>query len=145
MNTTLIELPLLRLISAKSNQFPEGNSEAFASLESHLDSLTGRKFYGVLFQAKDGLDYFAGLLPNDETEERRFGDLGFPILEIEGGPCVRTKLYDWSSQTDQIGQLFGKMIDQFGIDPTRPQIEFYRSQQELHLILPVQDTPGAAS
>jgi hypothetical protein len=29
------------------------------------------------------------------------------------------------------------MMDQFDIDPSRPQMEYYRSLSELHLLLPV--------
>jgi hypothetical protein len=47
------------------------------------------------------------------------------------------KLHDWSSKTDQIGSTIGAMIGVYGIDPSRPQMEFYRSLSELHLLLPI--------
>ncbi len=50
---------------------------------------------------------------------------------------VRIKMLDWISQTDQIGSHFGAMIRQYGVDPSRPQMEYYRSLSELHLLLPV--------
>ncbi len=137
MNASIIKQPALRLITAKSKKFPDGNSEAFDSIESHLKPLKGRKFYGLAFASKDGMDYYAGLVPSDETEERRFSKLGFSILEIKGGDCARVKLPDWSSKIDQIGPIFGGMIADHGIDPSRPQMEFYRSLNELHLLLPV--------
>ncbi|MES2597227.1 MAG: hypothetical protein V4662_17905 [Verrucomicrobiota bacterium] len=46
-------------------------------------------------------------------------------------------MLDWISQTDQIGSHFGAMIRQYGVDPSRPQMEYYRSLSELHLLLPV--------
>lgn len=137
MNATLITQPALRLITAKSAHFPEGNRDAFAALESHLKSLKGRKFYGLVYKTAEGMDYHAGLVPDNEIEERRFTALGFPITEIAGGSCARMKLLDWTSKTDQIGPSFGAMIGQFGIDPSRPQMEYYRSLSELHLLLPV--------
>lgn len=139
MNATIVTQPKLRLITSRSAKFPEGNRAAFRSLESHLKSLKGRKFYGLVYGTGDSMDYYAGLLPDNEIEERRFADLGFPIIGIEGGRCARMKLLDWTSKTDQIGPLIGAMIEQFGIDPSRPQMEYYRSLSELHLLLPIPD------
>ena len=83
------------------------------------------------------MDYLAGLVPDSEIEEHSFAELGFPVVEVPGGACARVKLIDWSSKTNQIGPAFGVMIDEFGIDASRPQMEFYRSSTELHLLLPV--------
>ncbi len=127
----------MRLITAKSKGFPDGPKEAFNALESHLTTLKRRKFYGLSYDSDEGTDYYAGLVPDDELEELRFADLGFPTKEIEGGSCVRVKLLDWSSKIDQLGPAFGAMSDEYGFDATRPRMEFYRSMTELHLLLPV--------
>lgn len=137
MNATIIKQPKLRLITTKSAKFPEGNRDAFRSIECHLKTLKGRRFYGLVYASDKGMDYFAGLVPDSEIEERRFAELGFPITEVEGGACARMKLLDWTSKTDQIGPCFGAMIERFGIDISRPQMEYYRSLSELHLLLPV--------
>jgi hypothetical protein len=79
MHATLITQPKLRLITSKSAHFPEGNRAAFQALESHLKSLKGRKFYGLVYETDDRMDYHAGLVPDNEIEERRFAALGFPI------------------------------------------------------------------
>ena len=139
MNATIIKQPKLRLITTRSAKFPEGNRDAFRAIESHLKTLKGRRFYGLVYENDKGMDYFAGLVPDSEIEERRFAELGFSITEIEGGACARIKLLDWTSKTDQIGASFGVMIGQFGIDTSRPQMEYYRSLSELHLLLPVPD------
>lgn len=137
MNATIVEQPPLRLITAKSKSFPEGNSEAMAAIESRLETLKGRKMYGLVYESEDGMDYYAGLVPEGESEEKRFTELGYDILEVGGGSCARVKLLDWSSKIDQIGPTFGAMIGEYGIDTSRPQMEFYRSQKELHLLLPL--------
>lgn len=137
MNATIITQPLLRLITAKSKSFPEGNRDAMSALESPLTTLKGRKFYGLAYESESGMDYYAGLVPADEDEERKFAELGYPVREIAGGPCARVKLFDWSSKIDQIGPTFGAMIGKYGIDAGRPQLEFYRSMSELHLLLPL--------
>ena len=127
----------MRLITARSEKFPEGNAESFRALETHLQTLKGRKFYGLVFETEDGMDYYAGFVPDNDIEENRFTELGFSVMEIKAGKCVRVKLNDWASKTDQIGPTMGAMIAQYGIDPSRPQMEFYRSSSELHLLLPV--------
>jgi len=53
------------------------------------------------------------------------------------GTCARVKLTDWSSKIDQIGPTFGATIEERGYDASKPLIEFYRSQKELHLSLPL--------
>lgn len=137
MNATLVQQAPLRLITVKSTKFPEGNREAFTALESPLKTLKGRRFYGLVYERQDGLEYHAGLVPDSEIEERKFTALGFAITEIAGGPCARMKMLDWIEKTGQIGPSFVAMIRQFGIDPSRPQMEYYRSLSELHLLLPV--------
>ena len=137
MKTTIITQPKLRLITSRSLKFPEGNRAAFNSLEKQLKTLRGRKFYGLVFENDAGLDYYAGLVPDNEIEERRFATLGFPITVIEGGLCARVKLMDWSTKLDQIGPTIGTMIAQHGIDHSRPQMEYYRSFTELHLLVPI--------
>ncbi len=139
MNATIIQQPGLRLITCKSQSFPEGNRAAFNALETPLQTLKGRKFFGLVYGHETGMDYHAGLVPANEIEEHQFAELGYPVVSINGGPCARVKLLDWTSKTDQIGPTFGAMIKQFGIDPSRPQMEFYRSVQELHLLLPILD------
>ena len=134
---TIIFQPALRLITSRSRQFPEGNRAAFLDLESRLETLQGRKFYGLVWESKDSLDYFAGLVPASSEEESRFQAEGFEVTEIAPGPCARFKLRDWISKTDQIGSIMGALISEFGYDSSRPQLEFYRSQRELHLLLPV--------
>ena len=137
MEATFVNQAPLRLVTAKSNSFPDGNRAAFRSIESQLSTLRGRKFYGLAYESDGGLDYYAGLVPINEIEERRFAELGFPVVAIHGGSCARVKLSDWTSKTELIGPTFRVMIETHGIDHSRPQMEFYRSLRELHLLLPV--------
>ena len=142
LKATIIQQPAIRLITCKSRSFPDGNREAFNTIESRLDSLRGRKFYALVYGAADGLQYFAGLVPQSVEEERWFTHHGFGIIEVEAGTWAQSKLDDWLSNTDQIGSMFDSMIAAYGHDPSRPQMEFYRSMTELHLLVPV--SPGGA-
>ncbi len=140
MNATLLTLPELRLITALSESFPDGNRAAFEAIESRLDTLHGRKFYALVYASKDGMEYHAGLVPADETEEKQFEELGFTIKRVPKGSWARVKLMDWQSKTNEIGPTIGKMIGTYGIDPSRPQMEFYRSSTELHLFVPLPES-----
>lgn len=139
MQATIIEQPALRLITAKAATFPGDTSDAFQVLESTLPSLKGRKMYGLVYGGPNGLEYYAGLVPESVEEERAFG---LPIIEVPAGLCVRRKLENWTEHTDQIGVMFDEMIQEFGMDRSRPTIEFYRSVEEMHLLVPIEKRPG---
>lgn len=111
MKATVIHQPVLRRITAKSKSFLEGKHEAMGSIESYLDSLRGRKFYGLFCESDDQMDYHTAPILIDEGEECRFAELGFPIMKVKGGVCARARLLDWSSRIDQIGIIFGTMIN----------------------------------
>lgn len=68
--------------------------------------------------------------------------LNLPIGAIPGGRHARRKLADWEQPTDEIGPAFEAMAAEHPDDRTRPSIEFYRSQRELILLLPVQAPAG---
>lgn len=137
VNDTIVQMEPLRLITAKSKRFPEGNRAAFVALEDPLETLRGRRFYGVVDGSESGLEYHAGLVPADDAEERRFAERGFETREIAGGAWARVKLFDWTEKLDQIGPMFGSLMESHDFDSSRPQLEFYRSDRELHLLLPV--------
>ncbi|MCG8601923.1 MAG: hypothetical protein MI807_17410 [Verrucomicrobiales bacterium] len=137
MKTILVEQPSLRLITCQSGSFPDGNAAAFERLEKELESLRGRKFYGLIYETEEGIDYFAGLLPLDPDEENRFRENGFSTATIPGGSFARAKIKGWRERTHEIGSAFADIIQTHGIDLSRPQMEYYRSLEELHLLVPV--------
>ena len=137
---TVITLPDLRLMVSRAQFFPSGIKAAWERLEAPLASLMGRKFYGLTFTQGDEMAYYAGLEPLDNDE---VAALSFPLLSVKGGQYARTKLLNWIEQADKISEIIGGMIEQFGADATRPTIEYYRSQSELHLLVPVpEQLPG---
>jgi hypothetical protein len=44
---------------------------------------------------------------------------------------------DWTKRMAEIGKVFQRMSEHCERDASRPSIEFYRSQKELLLFLPV--------
>jgi hypothetical protein len=131
---SIVNQPDIELIVCRANEFPAGIKNSWERLESKLDSLKGRKFYGLTYFEGDHLVYYAGLQPLDEEEVTA---LGFPTLTLKGGKYARVKLMDWNNHADEIGPILDELMETYKKDPGGPTVEFYRSQSELHLMIPI--------
>ncbi len=109
---------------------PAGAKEAFEKLESYFSSIKGRKFYGTYHEGQ----YRAcvAIMPEDDPSR-----MGLNTCIIPGGRYFRTKMKEWLERIPEIEQTFISLAKQYPSDPERPSIEFYRSQKELILFLPV--------
>ncbi len=125
-------LPEVQVMYVESATGLAGAAEAFERLEARLRRLKGRRFYGT-FQPPDG--------PYRACVAIEFGEdtaaLGLPKWTIPGGRYRRRKLLDWEQHLPEIGRSFARMSEGAERDVTRPSIEFYRSQKEVLLFLPV--------
>jgi len=113
-----------------------GPAEAMQRLESKLPSLRGRKFYGAFRLLPEGEEYFA-CVEKFATDDPRA--MGLDVGIIPGGLYARRKIFDWDKviAAGQLGTIFRGMVAQYPLDPSRPEIEYYRSMKELHLLVPV--------
>ncbi|HLF05807.1 MAG TPA: hypothetical protein VI893_01300 [Thermoplasmata archaeon] len=108
-----------------------GLREAWKALESKIP-VKGRKFYGA-FQHPDGpYRVCVAILPADDP-----GRLGLERWLIPGGKYASRKLLDWEEKTDRIGGILGELGQENDRDASCPNIEYYRSERELILLLPV--------
>jgi len=107
-----------------------GVADAWERLEAPLGSLRGRRFYGVYFKGS----YRACVATTDGDVP---GELGLDTALIPGGLYATAKLRDWAEHTSEIEGAFAALQDANEVDPTRPSIEFYRSQRELVLYVPI--------
>lgn len=114
---------------------PAGSGEAFNKLESKLSNIKGRKFYATFYYATGQYRACVELEEDDNPQQ-----LGFETWAIPGGKYAQEKLKDWTEHADEIPDVFGKlsMENEGHIDSSRPSIEFYKSQKELILLLPIQ-------
>ncbi len=131
METTLNDIPMMCIVADGG---PEGAREAFNRLESKLPSLRGRKFYGTFHPTTGEYRACVACVPGDDPAR-----LGLAAGVIPGGLYFREKMKNWTSRTDEIGKMF-KAIgerERLRVDSSRPSIEFYRSQDELILLLPI--------
>ena len=103
---------------------------AFDKLEAKLATLKGRHFYGVVV---DG-EYRACVALRAEDDRNH---LPHPTWIIPGGKYARRKIADWEKHRSEIGPTMMRLRDRKDLDVTRPCIEYYRSQRELLLMVPI--------
>jgi hypothetical protein len=126
-----IALADIQVMYVASMNGPEGAKEAFIKVEDALGwKLKGRRFYGTML---DG-EYRACVAIDDADEPAR---LGLQPWTIPGGRYIRARIKDWEQHLNEIGPAFGRLKEQHGSDPTRPGIEYYRSQTELLIYHPI--------
>ena len=130
--TAPVSLPEVRVMYVESASGFAGAAEAFDRLEARFPSLRGRKFYGSWEPPAGPYRACVAIEPGDDPTA-----LGLPTWTIPGGKYVRRKVADWEDRVPQIGATFGQMRAECDHDASRPSIEFYRSQKELLLFLPV--------
>jgi hypothetical protein len=109
-----------------------GIRQAWKELESKLSNLGGRRFYGT-YQISDKV-YRACVSIIREEEPELFK---LQAWTIPGGKYLRERLSDWSKKPEKMGEIFESMAQERESDRSRPSIEFYRSQQEVILFLPI--------
>ena len=138
METSYVELQGIPVLRVKADMKGKGPSAAFSLLESKLPTLKGRKFYGTFQFTPDGEDYYACVVRIDTDDPEK---MQLETGKIPGGWYARSKLMDWEKNLSKLPSLFEEMAGTHDVDPKRPSLEFYRSQAEMHLFLPVRSHP----
>ncbi|MCP4176306.1 MAG: hypothetical protein GY756_00900 [bacterium] len=120
----------INVMYVRSECGPAGARKSFNKLESYFPTIKGRKFYGTFMHG----EYKAcvAIQPKDNPEK-----IGLPVCIIPGGLYAREKIIEWNNKTKSIVSIFDNMAKENEVDLCRPSIEFYRSFNELHLLLPV--------
>ncbi len=138
METSYVELQEIPVLRVRAYMKGKGPSAAFNLLESKLLTLKGRKFYGTFQPTPDGEEYYACVarIDSDDPEKMQL-ETGL----IPGGWYARSKPLDWEKNLSKLPSLFEEMAHTHDVDPKRPSLEFYRSQAEMHLYLPVRSHP----
>ena len=132
-----VERAPVEVLRVRADMYGSGPAGAMALLESKLPGLRGRKFYGAFRELPEGEEYFACVerIASDDPDR-----MTVEIGQLPGGLYARRKLYHWEEiiAAGRLGEHFREMIQVHGIDRSRPEIEYYRSMTELHLLLPVE-------
>ena len=134
MENSYVELQEMPVLRVRADMKGKGPSAAFNLLESKLPTIKGRKFYGTFQFTPDGEEYYACVVRIDTDDPDR---MQLEPGVIPGGWYARSKLMDWEKNLSKLPSLFQEMARTHDVDPERPSLEFYRSQVELQLFLPV--------
>jgi hypothetical protein len=121
-------IPVIYVAGEPGRPHAEEAPKAFNRLETQLPTLHGRHFYGAVV----GDEYRACVAeqPGDEVP-------GIVHWTLPGGRYRRVRIADWEAHRDQIGPIATDLASRSDYDPTRPLIEYYRSQRELQVLAPV--------
>ncbi len=138
METIYVELQEIPVLRVRADMKGKGPSAAFNLLESKLPTIKGRKFYGTFQPTPDGEEYYAcvAMIDSDDPEKMQL-DTG----AIPAGWYARHRFPDWEKNLSKLPATFEEMARTHDVDPARPSLEFYRSQAELLLFLPVRSHP----
>lgn len=130
----IAHLPAMQLMSIKVEPLRGGIITAFAHLQNTLPSLKGRLFYGTCRCVGTETERRACVVPLVEGE---FELYGLERIVIAAGNYAHAVLHNWQLEAPQRKDIFVDMAKHFTEDTTRPQIEFYKSQTEMWLYLPI--------
>jgi len=127
-----VMLPEVEVMYVESDTGLAGASGAFDRLEAQLVRLKGRKFYGTFHPPAGPYRACVAIEPGDDPTA-----LGLARWAIPEGQYSRRKLVNWGDGIPEIVKTFRVMAEESERDWSRASIEFYRSEKELVLFLPV--------
>jgi hypothetical protein len=128
-----VELDSIAVMSVKAIGGTKGAKAAFDLLESKLPGLKGRKFYGTYNPLTQ--EYRACVQKKEGDDST---SLGLEDWTIPGGAFLSRKVNDWPSKVQALPRLFYELGSGQEVDSSRPSVEFYRSERELVIYIPVQ-------
>jgi hypothetical protein len=142
MQDTYVELQDTPVMRVRADMKGGGPAAAMSLLESRLPTLKGRRFYGIFRVLPDGEEYYASVVRIDTDDPN---GMHLETGVIPGGRYARRKIMNWETIIRD-GQL-PRLMEDFAsahsheVDSRRFTLEFYRSQAELLLFLPVKASP----
>ncbi len=124
----------LNLMCLKSLKGPLTAEQTFNLLENKLSTLKKKKFYGLSKLENDELTYLAcvKIEEGDNTNAPRLLEVHVPR-----GNYIRERIVEWKENLGQIPFLIDKVSADNLVDPDKYIIEFYRSEKELFLLIPI--------
>ena len=133
----IIELHDIQVMRVRADMKGNGPSAAFDLLESRLATIKGRKFYGVFRLLPNGEEEYYACVEISETDDPE--KLSLETGTIPGGLYVRRKVMNWEQviRNGQLPSIINDLASGKEIDTQRPTIEYYRSNVELQLLVPV--------
>ena len=124
---------ILVMFASEQGEPGSSASRAFERLETALPSLRGRRFYGVFDPETTEYRACVALQEGDDPET-----LDLRRWTIPGGAYLRSRLRGPHAETaPKIAATFAELASSGAADRSRPAIEFYRSETEILILLPI--------
>lgn len=136
MKTKTIDFSGINALYTRVSDFPLGVEYSFKKMELKLQKSIKRKFFGALLHCENEVVYHAcasQIMPNEHLV------CGFQHVEIPGGKYMSYTLQNWSKNTHLIKEIFQELEHKYLFDTSRPQLELYRSNKELEIMLPIKN------
>ena len=109
--------------------FPNGIGDAFDKLIEMVPEGLNRSYYGISYMTSDNeVVYIAAV------EEKNNGEAESNKCErytIEQGKYLAVTVRDWRKKTDTIKDVFHSMMNEKGIDKSKPCVEWYKNDDEM--------------
>jgi predicted transcriptional regulator YdeE len=119
----------VKLLCSTAKSFPAGIKEAFSTLEQHLPSCETRTWYGVSYLDDKGtIVYKAAVTELSEIESE---ETGFESFTVPPGTYLTETLKDWMKNTQEMGNIFDRLLADPRLDTSFPCIEHYKAYDEV--------------
>ncbi len=127
-------LDAITTLSVKANRFPEEVDSAFSKIEKQYGKNSSHTFFGAINFNNAEVEYRACL---EQKNKHAHNIQGIEKYIIPGGRYVSSRLLNWTRNTHLIKEIFNDLENKYIFDQTRPQLEYYKSNRELVLMLPI--------
>jgi len=124
----------IEVLYAESTNGAGSSPEVYDKLRSRLRNSGGSKIYRILGEPNGTRGAFVYSKPTDDPKDSKV-----KMYIIPQGAYARRGLKNWKKRTWEIQEAFDDLRKQYrdNLDSKRPGIEFYKSDEELFLFLPI--------
>ena len=147
MPTGYIELRDVPVLRVKADMKGKGPPAAFKELESKLPTLKGRRFYGIFQSAPERAEEYWACVAMVEGDDPVALRLETGV--IKGGWYPRRRVVNWEQvvREGRMPLMFDELAEKnsSNLDVSRASVEFYRSQDELIIMVPLARAPKSSS
>jgi len=118
----------IRIFGMQVKSFPLGIGEAFEKLVKMIPGGFSRSYYGISYMENGKMVYYAAAEELSPVEPEKYS---CTRLTIEKGEYLTESLNDWRSKTDQVKNVFERLVADKRVDKTKPAVEWYKDENEM--------------
>lgn len=116
--------------------FPAGVGKAFDQLMEMLPENSDRAYYGISYMDERGkVVYIAAVEDRNDGMSEQHNCQKFTIPK---GRYIAHEINNWMQDTERIREIFQAMIEEPGVDLTKPCIEWYKNDIEMVCMMKLQ-------